>query len=42
MIKEASLEFRLSKTNGTRNYLLDAIKYHDLMSEKYIKRYVSI
>ena len=37
MAEEASLEFRLRKTDKTRNYLLEEIK-HDLMSEKYKKR----
>ena len=33
----SSLEFRLRKIDETRNYLLDGIKYNDLMSEKYKK-----
>ena len=37
MVKEASLEFRLRKIDGKRNYLLDEIKHNDLMSEKYQK-----
>ena len=37
VVKEASLEFRLRKIDETRNYLLDGIKYNDLMSEKYKK-----
>ena len=37
MVEEASIEFRLRKIDGTRNYLLDEIKYNDLMSEKYKK-----
>ena len=37
MIEEASLEFRLRKIDETRNYLLDEIKYNDLISEKYKK-----
>ena len=32
MIAEASLEFRLRKIDETRNYLLDEIKYNDLLS----------
>ena len=36
MVEEASLVFRLRKTDETRNYLLDEIK-HDLMSKKYKK-----
>ena len=36
MAKEASLEFRLRKTDETGNYLLEEIK-HDLMSAKYKK-----
>ena len=34
MAEEASLQFRLKKTDETRNYLLEEIKYNDLMSEK--------
>ena len=37
MVEETSLEFRLRKIDGTRNYHLDEIKHHDLMSEKYEK-----
>ena len=37
MVEEISLEFRLRKTDETRNYLLDEIKHNDLMSEKYKK-----
>ena len=37
MAKEASLEFRLRKTDETRNYLLEEIKHNDLMNEKYKK-----
>ena len=37
MVEEASLEFRLRKTDETRNYLLGEIKHNDLMSEKYKK-----
>ena len=37
MVEEASLEFRLRKTDETRNYLLDEINHKDLMSEKYKK-----
>ena len=33
----SSLEFRLKKTNETRNYLWDEIKHNDLMSRKYKK-----
>ena len=39
MVGEASLEFRFKKIDETRNYLLDKIKYNDLMSEKYKKTY---
>ena len=39
MGEEVSLEFRLRKIDDTRNYLLDEIKYNDLMSEKYKKTY---
>ena len=38
MVGEASLEFRLRKTDETRNYILDEIKYNDLVSEKYKKK----
>ena len=38
MVEEASLEFRLTKINETRNHLLDEIKHNDLMDEKYKKR----
>ena len=41
MVEEVSLEFRLIKINGIRNYLLDEIKNNGLMS-KYIGRHVSI
>ena len=37
MVEEARLEFRLTKIDETRNYLLDEIKHNDLMSEKYKK-----
>ena len=37
MAKEASLEFRLRKTDETGNYLLEEIKHNDLMSAKYKK-----
>ena len=37
MLEEASLEFRLSKIDETRNYLLDEIKHRGLMSEKHKK-----
>ena len=37
MVEGASIEFRLRKTDETRNYLLDEIKHSDLMSEKYKK-----
>ena len=37
MSEETSLEFRLSKTDETRDYLLKGIRHNDLMSEKYIK-----
>ena len=35
MVEEASLAFRLIKTDETRNYLLDEIKHNDSISEKY-------
>ena len=41
MVEEAHLEFRLRKTDETRNYLLYEIKYKDLM-KKSIRRHVSI
>ena len=34
MVEEGSLEFRLTKADETRYYLLDEIKNNDLMSEK--------
>ena len=34
MVEEASLEFRSRKIDERRNYILDEIKYNDLMSEK--------
>ena len=37
MVEESSFEFRLKKIDETRHYLLDEIKYNDLMSEKYKK-----
>ena len=37
MVEEASLEFRLTKIDETRNHLLDEIKHNDLMDEKYKK-----
>ena len=40
MIQEASLEFRLRKSEETRNYLLDEIKHNDLMNEK-IRRHLN-
>ena len=36
-VEEASLEFRVSKIDETRNYLLDEIKLNELTSEKYNK-----
>ena len=35
MVEEASPEIRLRKTDETGNYLLDEIKYSNLISEKY-------
>ena len=37
MAEEASLEFRLNKTDETRNYLLEGINHNDLMTKKYKK-----
>ena len=37
MIEEANLEFRLIKTDDTRNYLLEEAKDNDWMSEKHKK-----
>ena len=34
MVEEVSLKFGLRKIDNTRNYLLDEIKYNDLMSDK--------
>ena len=33
MVEEASIEFRLRKTEETRNYLLEEIEHNDLISE---------
>ena len=33
MVEEASTEFRLRKTEETRNYLLEEIEHNDLISE---------
>ena len=35
MVEVASLEFRLTTINETKNYLLDEIKYNDLISKKH-------
>ena len=35
MVEVASLEFRLTTINETKNYLLHEIKYNDLISKKY-------
>ena len=37
MVEEASLEFRMRKTDETRNNILDETKHNDVMSEKYKK-----
>ena len=37
MAEEASLKFRLRKSDETRNYLLDEINHNDLASRKYKK-----
>ena len=37
MVVETSLEFRLTKIDETRGYLLEEIKHNDLMSQKYRK-----
>ena len=37
MVEEASLEFRLRKTNETRNYHLEEVNHNDLIREKYKK-----
>ena len=39
MAKEASLEFISIAIDETRNYILEEIKYNDLMSEKYKKTF---
>ena len=39
MVEEISLEFRLRKTDQTRNYLLEEIKHNELMREKYKKTF---
>ena len=33
-VDEASIEFKLRKTDDTRNCLLEEIKHNDLMSQK--------
>ena len=35
MVEEANLEFRLGKTDETRNYISDEIKHNDLKSYKH-------
>ena len=37
MTEEVTVKFRLRKGDKTRNYVLDEIKHHDLMREKYKK-----
>ena len=37
MVEEASLEFRMRKTDETRKNILDEIKHNDVMSKKYKK-----
>ena len=37
MAEKASLEFRLRMADETRNYLVDKMKYNDLMSAEYKK-----
>ena len=39
MTEETPLEFRLREIDETKNYLSDAKKHNDLMSEKYKKTY---
>ena len=36
MVEKTGLQFRLRKTDETKNYLLDETKHNDLMSEKFI------
>ena len=38
----SSLEFRLKQKKETINYLLEEIKHNDSMSEKKIRKHVSI
>ena len=38
MVEEASIGFRLRKTEETRTYLLEEIEHNDLISEKYIRQ----
>ena len=35
MVEETSLEFRLRKTDETRNFILDEMKHNNLMTKKY-------
>ena len=39
MVEKTSINFRLSKIDEARNYLLDKTNHNDLISEKYKKRY---
>ena len=39
MVEELYLEFRFTKIDETRNYLLDEIKPNDLMIKKYMKTF---
>ena len=38
MVEEASIGFRLRKTEETRTYLLKEIEHNDLISEEYIRQ----
>ena len=42
MTEEATVKFRLRKGDKTRNYLLNEIKHHDLVREKYKKTCVEV
>ena len=38
MLEEASIRFRLRKTDETRVFLLEEIEHNDLITEKYIRQ----
>ena len=38
MVEEASIGFRLRKTDEIRTYLVEEIEHNDLIGEKYIRQ----